>query len=305
VALVLVVIIEMKNLHLEHPEDTIFTGDLSILNWLSADSKISIKMDGSPAIVWGTNPATGKFFVGTKSVFNKVKIKINHSHEEIDANHEGKVADVLHVAFDCLPRISGIIQGDFLGFGGSDTYSPNTITYKFPQIITQDILVAPHTCYDAEYDLRDAVAHTLDQQLKTTESVKWIQPKAYLKPHREDIEDVCKFAKQMAMTCTFVSVKESNEIKKQINHHIRNQEEIVEENFSCDSNLIRLWKLIESIKLDLMECFILCDDSVQCMIGNESVSHEGYVMTNDCGMHKLVNRRIFSYYNFVLPKNWS
>ena len=67
---------------------------------------------------------TGKFFVGTKSVFNKVKIKINHTHEEIDENHEGAVAIVLHCALDCLPRTEGIVQGDFIGFGGSDTYKP-------------------------------------------------------------------------------------------------------------------------------------------------------------------------------------
>ena len=42
------------------------------------------------------NPATGKFFVGTKSVFNKKKIKINDSHSDIDANHSGDVADILH-----------------------------------------------------------------------------------------------------------------------------------------------------------------------------------------------------------------
>ena len=65
---------------MEHPEDLVLSGDLSVLNWFTADSKISVKIDGSPAIVWGTNPATGNFFVGTKSVFNKVKIKINESH---------------------------------------------------------------------------------------------------------------------------------------------------------------------------------------------------------------------------------
>ena len=66
----------MKNTHLEHPEDTILNGDLSVLNWFTADSNISAKIDGAPAIVWGTHP-NGKFFVGTKSVFNKIKIKIN------------------------------------------------------------------------------------------------------------------------------------------------------------------------------------------------------------------------------------
>ena len=81
----------MKNTHLQHPEDSILTGDLSVLDWFLADGQISAKIEGSPAIVWGKNPATGKFFVGTKSVFNKKLIKINESHCDIDQNHSGLI----------------------------------------------------------------------------------------------------------------------------------------------------------------------------------------------------------------------
>ena len=91
-------------LHIEHPEDTILTGDLSFLDAIQNAGVLSVKMDGAPAIVWGTNPATGKFFVGTKSVFNKVRIKINESHEDIDANHSGEVAIILHRCLSALPR---------------------------------------------------------------------------------------------------------------------------------------------------------------------------------------------------------
>ena len=60
-----------------------------MLNWFNStdvwtNCNLSVKIDGSPAIVWGTNPATGNYFVGTKSVFNKKLIKINESHEDID-----------------------------------------------------------------------------------------------------------------------------------------------------------------------------------------------------------------------------
>ena len=114
----------MKNTHLEHPEDSILTGDLSVLDWFLAESELSVKIDGAPAIVWGTNPATGNFFVGTKSVFNKKLIKINESHCEIDKNHTGVVADILHHCFDYLPSFDGIVQGDFIGYGGDDTFAP-------------------------------------------------------------------------------------------------------------------------------------------------------------------------------------
>ena len=75
-----------KNIHIEHPEDSILTGDLTVLDAFLMPQHLSVKYDGAPAIVWGTNPATGNFFVGTKSVFNKRKIKINECHADIDKN---------------------------------------------------------------------------------------------------------------------------------------------------------------------------------------------------------------------------
>ena len=139
----------MQLKHIEHPEDTILTGDLSAINWFTTKGKLSLKIDGCPAIVWGTNPENGKFFVGTKSVFNKVKKMICHSHEEIDILYSNKkdLADKLHLCFDNLTRTNHIYQGDFIGVGGDDLYQPNTIGYLFPDKIHHNIIVAPHTEY--------------------------------------------------------------------------------------------------------------------------------------------------------------
>ena len=297
----------MQNKHLEHPEDQILTGNLSVLDWFTADSTISVKIDGCPAVVWGTNPDNGKFFVGTKSVFNKVKIKINHSHEEIDANHEGKVADVLHLCFDNLPRTNAIYQGDFIGAGGCDTYRPNTITYQFPEVITQDLIIAPHTIYSGGDDLRNVSAAPLYQKLQSTDQCLFVKPDAYICPYREDIEDICKFAKQMSTLCEFVSDRKATEIKKIINSYIREGNEVNEheiaENYDVDINLLRLWKLVYSIKMDLF-FFVQSDDSVQCYIDGEKSDHEGYVMTNEFGMMKVVDRFQFSRANFNIAKNW-
>ena len=52
----------MNNTHIEHPEDTILTGDLSVFDVLYDEAFISMKMDGM-SLVWGTNPVNGKFFV--------------------------------------------------------------------------------------------------------------------------------------------------------------------------------------------------------------------------------------------------
>ena len=55
----------MQNKHQEHPEDTILTGDLSVLDWFVTPGALSVKIDGAPAIVWGIDPACGEFFVGS------------------------------------------------------------------------------------------------------------------------------------------------------------------------------------------------------------------------------------------------
>ena len=298
----------MKNTHIEHPEDTILTGDLSVLDWLTGDSYLSTKIDGAPAIVWGKNPATGNFFVGTKSVFNKVKIKINESHADIDANHTGNVADILHACFDYLPDPKGgIYQGDFIGFGGGVMYTPNTITYIFDDVIPQDIIIAPHTVYTADFDLRDAVASPMKFIITDTPYCKFVKPRTEICPHRDDIEDLCKFARQMSMLCTFVNEKQSKELKKVINSYIRegnpvNEHEIAEL-YDVDINLLRLWKLVYSIKMDLF-FYISTEDVVDCYIGGNEVQHEGYVMHNDFGSYKVVDRTTFSRLNFTVAKSW-
>jgi len=289
----------MKNTHLEHPEDTILTGDLTVLDWFVNPGHMSVKIDGAPAIVWGTNPANGKFFVGTKSVFNKVKIKIAHSHEEIDSFYNGQVAEILHACFDCLPHTNTVYQGDFIGFGGETEYTPNTITYQFPEVVSQRIIIAPHTCYYAEKDLRDAVAMPDRAVWNDNELVKFVQPEAYIQHGQEsfaDVEEVCNFARQIATLCEFVSVKEAAKIKQQINACIRAGEEVNPDDFDCDANLLRLWALVKSIKDD---CLFLCRNNgpAAYLYGNR-IDAEGYVMTNEFGMFKLVNREVFSNANF-------
>ena len=289
----------MKNIHLEHPEDTILTGDLSCLDWFTARGKLSVKMDGAPAIVWGTDPATGTFFVGTKAVFNKKKIRIAHNHEEIDQFYQGEVGQILHACFDRLPRVDAIIQGDFIGFGGTDEFNSQLITYKFGDVVSQHIVIAPHTLYEANDDLRDSWAQPLMYNLQSTDDVLFVQPDAYIQHGQTsfaDVEEVCQFARQMATTATFVSDKEAAKIKQQINACIRAGEEVNPENFDCDINLLRLWALVKSIKDD---CLFLCrNDGPAAYINGNRIDAEGYVMSNEFGMFKLVNREVFAYHNF-------
>jgi hypothetical protein len=92
---------EFKRTHLEHIEDIVltsgheggtavvsyFTDIFNVLKGSSANSlQVSVKWDGAPAVVCGTNPDNGKFFVGTKSVFAQ-SAKINYTKKDIATNH--------------------------------------------------------------------------------------------------------------------------------------------------------------------------------------------------------------------------
>ena len=295
----------MKNKHIEHPEDSILNGDLSVLNWFTADSHISVKIDGSPAIVWGTNPANNKFFVGTKSVFNKKLIKINHNHADVDRNHKGKVADILHLCLDNLPFTDNIYQGDYLGCGGTNSFNPNTIRYDFPDKVFQEIVIAPHTVYFAKEDLRDAVAVPMDFTLIDTLNCKFVQPEVTLKEDRHSMIDRCNFARQIATLCEFPNDKQVTRIKKQLNTCIREEIEIddltldaLASDNEIDVNVLRLWQLVRSIKWDMFS-HIIRDDEIECYINDEECDHEGYVISNDYGTFKIVDRDVFSKNNFL------
>ena len=127
---------------------------------------VTVKWDGAPAIFAGTDPDNGKFFVGTKSIFNKTP-KINYTVADINNNHGGGLAAKLIVALKYFPalNIPGIWQGDLLythdDLKGSDIdgervimFTPNTITYTVPvrsqmaqKILASKIGVVWHTTY--------------------------------------------------------------------------------------------------------------------------------------------------------------
>ena len=302
----------MQLKHIEHPEDSILTGDLSVLNWFTTESKISLKIDGTPSIVWGTNPESGKFFVGTKSVFNKIKKKINESIEDIERNHPDKDLQYkLKACFHNLPRTGKIYQGDFIGFGGDDWYKPNTIGYLFPHKINHNIIVAPHTVYDVLGNtLLDTVAKPLEHTLFSNyDNVLFVQCNSQYNI-TDEIREYLAFAKQMAQMVDFVTVAKSNTIKKTINHCIRVGNDFTEKELAIisdvhnvDINLMRLWKLVKNIKEDALSVctndawFTTYDD-------NDEIDGEGYVMWNKYGTFKLVNREKFSRLNFLSSKSW-
>ena len=294
----------MQNLHLPHPEDSILTGDLEVLDWFTEPAYVSVKIDGCPAIVWGTDPATGTFFVGTKAVFNKVKLRIAHNHEEIDEHYVGEVADILHACYDSLPRTDSIYQGNFIGFGGDSTYHPQAVSYVFPEIVTQSIIIAPHTMYEANDDLRDSWALPLLAQLESTSEVMFVQPEAW--EDDKSFDSIVKFARQMATMCEFAKNKtHARKIEKVINTFIKIGAVLDAEALAlaaeCDINLIRLWQLVKMIKEDrLSQCATM--GGPLAYIGKRFIAAEGYVLSNEYGSYKLVKREVFSRHNFNFGK---
>ena len=150
----------MKNTHLEHLEDNILNdgsrGGIEAVAFLrslgkmldqgGADTRVTVKWDGAPAVICGTNPDNGRFFVGTKSVFNKVDPKIIYSEEDVDRMYSpGQLAQKLKDSYKYLSQLSipNVVQGDLLFTDdkyeatiGGDTciaFQPNTIVYAVPK----------------------------------------------------------------------------------------------------------------------------------------------------------------------------
>jgi len=137
-------------------------------NFFIRQGNSNVLIHNSPSVVFGHHPATGQFFVSTKSAFNK-EPKINYTHEDIENNHghaPGLVSN-LKKALDHLPKItpkSGVFQGDLMHHAGSIdkagnklNFKPNTITYTAHQhsdegkkLATSSLGVAVHTGYDGK-----------------------------------------------------------------------------------------------------------------------------------------------------------
>lgn len=180
------VLTEFKRTHLEHIEDIIITdgyeggkavleyfrGLLLTLKGTSSEAvSVSVKWDGAPAVICGINPDNGKFFVGTKSVFNPGTPKINYTKKDIAKNHG--TDDLGQKLLKCLVHlkklnIQGVVQGDLL-FTDDDiirknidgkphiTFTPNQITYAVPeggdlakQIDSAKVGIIFHTTYNGE-----------------------------------------------------------------------------------------------------------------------------------------------------------
>ena len=205
---------EGKNLHLEHIEDEVLnrgvSGARDAINFLQSlrdmlaghsQSKVNVttKWDGAPAVFCGINPENGKFFVGTKGVFN-ANPKLNYTDADIDANHTSAgLNSKLKVALRYLPKlgIKGILQGDMM-FAKGDidekvidgqsyiTFQPNTIVYAVPSdaklarmMLSAQMGIVFHTSYTGKTMADMNASFNIDIGHLTTTKDVWFRDASF------------------------------------------------------------------------------------------------------------------------------
>ena len=144
--------------HLEHLEDEMlnygtdgcaaavaFLKELrKMLGHQDSQGFMQTKWDGAPSVICGVHPYTKRFFVGTKSVFNKTEPKLCFLPGDVDAYYTGDLAEKLKFSLEYFSKlgIEGVVQGDLLYTSDLKTetvngerlytFRPNTITYGIP-----------------------------------------------------------------------------------------------------------------------------------------------------------------------------
>jgi hypothetical protein len=221
---------EEKLKHLEHAEDHVIHGGQAgfshayhnlkdvhdRLTGKENATKVTMKYDGSPSVVFGTNPENGRFFVATKSAFNK-NPKINYTHEDIEKNHGHApgLVEKLKAALTHLPKSTpkkGVFQGDIMHskgdvkvHGNKVKFTPNTITYAADKnsehgqaAMNSQIGVAVHTAYKGKTmeDMKAQYAPEL-KTFKKHPDVHVISTEHPLDKMNYDPKDQQRFAKHM------------------------------------------------------------------------------------------------------------
>ena len=304
---------DMPNKHLDHLEDLILYGRreaTNAVNEVMNNPKLSVKWDGAPAIVFGTDPRNGKFFVGTKSVFNKIKVKICYDQTDIDNYYKGVLADILRLCWHNLPRIGGIVQADFIGVGGGCVYRPNTLEYRFSEATTGNIVLAAHTAY-TEIS-HDAIGYG-GINIYGEDTAQFVGSNE-ADAHIEKLPDFnwIKFLLRVAR-CKIPSAKVRPMISKHINSFIRagrvprpqEMYDSLDDKYKCEINVttFKAWHMLYELKERLLEN-IKVTGSVKCYIDGKPTEHEGFVTVAEHPI-KIVDRLTFSKANFNLDKNWT
>jgi len=187
-----------------------------------------------------------------------------------------------------------VFQGDFIGFGGTDTYTPNTLTYVFPEVVTTNIIMAPHTEYHIPGEMWNAEASPLMTEFTNTPHVLFVTPFV----DRVPLDDEWHIDPSKV---NFLTDKEAKDVKVAINAVIREGRSLSLETLTeiiGDSQLAHIYKLVMLLKKEYLNNTIVYN-SPACYLNGERVIGEGVTVTTEDGMFKVVDREAFSYSNFT------
>lgn len=289
------------------------------------DTQLSIKYDGSPSIVLGTNPENGKFFVATKGLFNK-KPKLAHSPEELETlyGHSeellSKMKYLWHYFSAIKDRIPNIIQGDLLFTPASKyslsnnfkmVYRPNIITYEFLDLTVQHIGVAFHTSYFGDsltslyMDSRPKIPDLNTLQILSVDTRNFIQ---VTKGEKLDVEPIVnslmEYPQPIDSFVNYILKSDYTITDIDDNTVLRLFEEYKQKNpqFAAISDVkpyMEYFRACQKFKIAFMAAFKT--PNVNASISVFPVSFEGMVMKIDgYPAIKLVDRDIFSFENFAV-----
>ena len=244
---------EEKLKHLEHAEDHVIHGGQAgfshayhnlkdvhdRLTGKENATKVTMKYDGSPSVIFGTNPENGRFFVATKSAFNK-NPKINYTPEDIMKNHGHApgLVEKLKAALEYLPKSTpkkGVFQGDIMHskgdvkvHGSKIKFTPNTITYAADKnsehgkaAMNSQIGVAVHTAYKGKTmeDMKAQYAPELNS-FKKHPDVHVISTEHPLDKMNYDPKEQQRFAKHMKAAATLHKATKEDTFDAVMHHQL-------------------------------------------------------------------------------------
>jgi len=348
----------------------------NILSNKKSNITISLKWDGSPALVFGINPANKKFFISTKGAFAKTP-KLCYNEDDIKQFFGDKpdLANKLSIALHYLSKINwdGVYQGDYLytrndlkmiKFGNTKyiTFTPNTITYGVAvdsdlasDIEASQLGIALHTKYEGS-SIENMVAHPItDSPIQGLHnSVLFIPVVVNISNIKETKKVIDKIDKILSTNITVPDIPQQMSILIMtfINDLIRNSKSNIVANPAQFITAFKQWirervkqqastlitqaskqrkiaqgeqliKEIDSIDLKSILQFYNnvreCKNSIIQVLNNTTTetfktffkqqgkyvptSHEGFAISSDNEMVKLVNRDEFSRMNFLISKN--
>ena len=216
----------------------------------------------------GIDPQTKRFFVGTKSVFNKVKIKINYTHADIEKNHGDKprvdqsyiLAWIVYLVsreFIRVILLVGVEKRSTLLIASPTSFSTRLHPKRLCLLLILTTLVTlsrmqrfgfgfPLRCFPPEVYANRQKGKPFGQ-----DKVRFVNTNVTISSRHRRINHFIRLAGVVANLVTFPGRKEGERLKIQVNRCIREQKDISDAGMSKMQTY--LYKLIMHIKELLME----------------------------------------------------